>query len=707
VVKKEMSTSEKEAVKVQSGLSVRAIIISIVLLVTATIIGDLTWLYTSKSGTINAFFVPFIYIVLVNELIGRINKNWRLKAQELTVIFPSILLVDSVKWMHKGAISGGEAVIGMVEKTLMAFIGVLNDPTWSGYYRSMTPSFMFPASDSLAVSILVNGLKPGQVFPFGEFLVPILYWSTYTILTYFLCLFLAFGIYGTPWVETEKLVFPISLPTTYLINTASSIDETTNKSKLFNLKDPTLKVFWIAFFVGVVLSLIPIIGEVIPVFAVWGAFAWGEQPLLLTFLPSIFPGAMAKGVMQIDLIALWILLPNEILLTNVIAYVIFGFLYQWLATLLGIIPYHPGVEFLWNWESMPGNWDPFPYHIIGELGMMGGLGVMTLYNLRGRIKTLINALKGQDVSERGLSLKTISTFGVAVVVLLFLLFVASGVPIVIAILMLLLAIIWYTSLARVFAILWWAPDDLMGDGGVAYFYGTGAVLGYWPSVLPSTGNPSQSWFVTSQLLMPFDNCWTLRVSGLGPGGSVGYFKIAHDTNTNLKDAFLAVVLVVLIGVPLAYATDLYFVAHGGGVTNTNSWGSWTGWWKASNYVTSVSGLMPIGATSYVPAFIYGAIGFILFLFLYFMRAHFAWWFIDPTAFVASVAVGLIWTWLSSLLALVLKIILVRALGVRKFEQYALPIATGLTLGFGAPILFSGLLEFFTVVLPRFLSFYVP
>ena len=697
----------KEAVKVQSGFSARAIVISIVLLVTAVIIGDLTWLYTTKGGTIISFFVPFIYIVLVNELIGRINKNWRLKAQELVVIFPALLLVNGIKYMPKGVIAGQIGVIAMVEKTLMAFIGVLNNPTWSGYYRSMTPSFMFPASDSLAVSILVNGLKPGQIFPFGEFLVPILYWSTYTILTYFLCLFLAFGIYGTPWVETERLIFPLSQPMIFLVNNASSIDETTNKSKIFNIKDPALKAFWIAFFIGFVLSLIPVAGEVLPVFSVWGAFSWGEQPILFTFLPSILPGAMAKGVMQVDQIALWMLLPNNVLLTAVIAYVIFGLLYQWLATLLGIIPYHPGVEFLWNWENMPGNWDPFPYRVIGVLGMMVGLGVLTLYNLKGRIKTLINALKGQDISERGLSLKTISTFGVAVVILLFLFFVASGVPMIIAIIMLLLAIIYYTALARVTSMLWWHVDDFITTGGVAYIYAPGAALGYWPSVLPSTGNSSQSWFVVSQLIWPFNGDNTLRNGSFGPGASVGYFKIAHDTNTNLKDAFLAVVLVVLIGVPLAYATDLYFVAHGGGITNTRCMGSYMGGSKAGNYVTSISGLMPIGATNYVPAFIYGAIGFILVLFVFFMRARFAWWFIDPTALTMSMAVGLEWTWLSGLIALILKTILARALGLKKFEQYVLPIAVGIALGFGAPILFAGLLEFFTAVLPKFLSFYVP
>ena len=86
---------------------------------------------------------------------------------------------------------------------------------------------------------------------------------------------------------------------------------------------------------------------------------------------------------------------------------------------------------------------------------------------------------------------------------------------------------------------------------------------------------------------------------------------------------------------------------------------------------------------------------------------FPWFFIDPTAFTASVAVGLIWTWGSALVALILRLVLIRVMGVKRYEEYAIPIAVGITLGFGAPILVVGLIEFFRVILPRFLSYYVP
>ncbi|MEM3037140.1 MAG: hypothetical protein QXN91_03530, partial [Nitrososphaerota archaeon] len=57
------------------GLTTRSILIGAILVIVAQAIGDMTWLYTSKTGTINAFWVPFIYIVLLNELIGRSNPR--------------------------------------------------------------------------------------------------------------------------------------------------------------------------------------------------------------------------------------------------------------------------------------------------------------------------------------------------------------------------------------------------------------------------------------------------------------------------------------------------------------------------------------------------------------------------------------------------------------------------------------------------------
>jgi hypothetical protein len=693
-------------VEFRRGLSVRSAIIGLVLLLLAVPLSVMTWLYTSKGGTINAFFLPFLYIILLNELIGRINRKWKLTGQELVVIFPALLLVNSIKYMAKGALSGGEAVIGFVEKTLIAAIsGQIVAPELADYWRRIVPPFMAPKSE-LALRAIYQGLTPGQALPWGEFIVPIIYWSIYTTLTYFLCLFLAFGVYGRRWVEYERLPFPMSQPMIFAVNNSMDVDPATGKTRWFNLSISYYKVFWISFFIGAIASAIPIFGEIIPPLAVYGAFAWGEQPVLLTWLPSIAPGAMGKGVLQVELISLWLLLPTSVLLTCVIAYVIFGLLYQAIAVQLKIIPYNPGMEFLWNWENMPANWAPLPYRVIGVTGMMVGLGIISLYYLRDRFKELFSTLRGPDRVEYGLSLRGVTLFGLVTMIAILALFTASGVPFIIAVIMLIMAIIYYTALARVCALLWWAPDDLMGAGGYSYIYAPGAVLGYWPWTLPPEGN-NYAAFATAMLATPFDNCWTLRVNGFGPGGTVCLYKIAHGTRTNLKDVLVMSMIYAAFGTVLTYTWTIWFLAHGGGIARTNSWGSWVHWWKTGYAMTGAWQFMPWGATDPNAVWPYAIAGFVLILAIWWLRMRFPWFFIDPTAFTASVAVGLIWTWTSALIALILRLVLIRVMGVKRFEDYVMPIATGIALGFGAPILIAGLVEFFTVILPRFSAFYVP
>jgi hypothetical protein len=700
-----MAASSVEA-EFRRGLTVRSAVIGLVLLLLAAPLSVMTWLYTSKGGTINAFFLPFLYIILLNELIGRINRKWKLTGQELVVIFPALLLVNSIKYMPKGALSGGEAVIGFVEKTLIAAIsGQIVAPELADYWRRIIPPFMAPKSES-ALRAIYQGLTPGQALPWDEFIVPIVYWSIYTTLTYFLCLFLAFGVYGRRWVEYERLAFPLSQPMIFAINSSMDVDPATGKTRWFNLSIPHYKIFWISFAIGAIASAIPILGEIVPPLAVYGAFAWGEQPVLFTWLPSIAPGAMAKGVLQVDQIALWLLLPTSVLLTCVIAYVVFGLLYQAIAVQLKIIPYNPGMEFLWNWENIPANWAPLPYRVIGVTGMMVGLGIISLYYLRDRFKELFSTLRGPDRVEYGLSLRGVTLFGLVTMIGILALFTASGVPFIIAVIMLIMAIIYYTALARVTSALWWHVDDFMGVGGYSYIYAPGAALGYWPWTLPPEGNNYPA-AVTAMLATPFNNCWTLRVNGFSPGGATGLYKIAYETRTNIRDVLIMAIVYAALGTVLTYTWMIWFLAHGGGIARTNSWGSWVHWMKTGYMMTGNWNFAPWGATDPNAVWPYAIAGLVLVFAVWWLRMRFPWFFIDPTALTMSMAVGLEWTWLSGLVALIIRVALIRVMGVKRFEDYVLPIATGIALGFGAPILIAGLVEFGSVILPRFSAFYVP
>jgi hypothetical protein len=381
-------------------------------------------------------------------------------------------------------------------------------------------------------------------------------------------------------------------------------------------------------------------------------------------------------------------------------------LYQAIAVQLKIIPYNPGMEFLWNWENMPANWAPLPYRVIGVTGMMVGLGIISLYYLRDRFKELFSTLRGPDRVEYGLSLRGVTLFGLVTMIAILALFTASGVPFIIALIMLIMAIIYYTALARVTSALWWHVDDFITVGGYSYIYAPGAALGYWPWTLPPEGN-NYAAFATAMLAYPFNNCWTVRVSGFGPGGVTCLYKIAYETRTNLRDLLVAAIVFTAFGSVLTSVWEIWFLAHGGGIARTNSWGSWIHWAKTGYMVTGNWCFAPWGATDPNAVWPYAITGLVLVFAVWWLRMRFPWFFIDPTALTMSMAVGLIWTWLFALIALILRVILIRVMGVKRFEEYVIPIGAGAALGFGAPIIVPGLIELFTVVLPRFSAFYVP
>jgi hypothetical protein len=89
-----------------------------------------------------------------------------------------------------------------------------------------------------------------------------------------------------------------------------------------------------------------------------------------------------------------------------------------------------------------------------------------------------------------------------------------------------------------------------------------------------------------------------------------------------------------------------------------------------------------------------------------MRMKFSWFFIDPAAF-AFAAPYMDYCWLIALVALIVRVIMIRVVGTTRFTRYATAIASGLVWGYVAPILLLWLVEFSTVVIPRFMSFYVP
>ncbi len=82
------------------------------------------------------------------------------------------------------------------------------------------------------------------------------------------------------------------------------------------------------------------------------------------------------------------------------------------------------------------------------------------------------------------------------------------------------------------------------------------------------------------------------------------------------------------------------------------------------------------------------------------------WFISVPALYVSMTIAN-YMWLTSLIALVIKFLVIRTIGIKKYEEYATPIVSGWILGFGALWLPAALINMGTVALPKMQTMFQP
>ncbi|HID90562.1 TPA: hypothetical protein EYP44_01215, partial [Candidatus Bathyarchaeota archaeon] len=542
-----MSGIKEELVR---GLTPRSLVISVSLLIISIIIGDIQWLYSEKPWVFHGWFVPFVYIILINEVLGRINKRLRLTSQELLVIFPSMFFAAGKNYVLAG-ITAGEIIFSELHWNLELTAFALNIGDLRDVFAELTPWFMFPTGpEGMEIArIIQEGLKPGEALNWGLLTVPILYWSAVMVLMFFIMQFLVFAIVGQPWTEVERLVFPMAVPYMYTINRAGDVDPATNKSRLFDLKDPRMKVFWAGLIVGILLTAIPALYEVFPPLAILEAFQWGETPVRFEPLVAALPGARGWACLIIAQALLWLLLPNEVYYTSIAMWIVFGVLYQWLGVMTGVIAYEPGMEYRWPWEAVPQWWAPLPYGLIATTGIMLGIGAWNLWFLRSRIKRLASVFKGgEDIVEHGLSMRFMTRFGVASILLFLILMVVTGVPVVIAVIFLALWFLWLVQVTRCWSEIWWHEGNFAVQGNIwNYYHNIGAAMGYWPMEATwEVPNMSYAWYATNRITFA-TSTWVVRHYPMGEGNLALLYKMAHYNKLDLKDLFTITLIIGVVG----------------------------------------------------------------------------------------------------------------------------------------------------------------
>jgi len=677
-----MSISEK--VEYRSPITVKSLVVTISFIVITETLSTFTKAYSTRGGLFVSFMLPFFYIPLFNLLLGKISPRLKLNINEM------VLLLSAWFFIYGISMTGTVSPLNyFFEGEMHRGIVVLNDARYKTAFGAMVPSFMFPKSAE-AVSAYMNGLKPGQALPWGEYVLPICYWTAYTTLVFVLIWWLTIALWGKRWVEVENLPFTTTVPFLYSIEASYDIDKETNKSRWLSFRLTETKVFWISAVAGIALGG----GSLFNVYGLGGGYGTVPGFGFPIEIRNLLPGARTGGTYYIDQGILWLLLPINSLATIVLVWLGVEVIYLMVAAQAGWIVYGPGGTY----PTQP-HWNitqPFPYGYIWG-GAWVGFGIVTLWTLRGRFVEMFNSLRGKNITEFGFSLKQSTIFGLITIVGLILFFIGTGVPLITSLIIVGFSIITFTALGKLQAIFWLHDWDASFAQWV--WQAPGVALGYWP--MNSTASTmTYAQFATRSIEIPGFYDGNLRCDGWSPGSAVGIYNIAHMAKTNMKHLLIGVIIISVATTVTYYISSTWFFNHAGGVLHTSVGSVSPGKYGRLFTGDTVTPVKDSATLSW-----WYLIGMIIVFVPFMLRMKFSWFWIDPAA-VAYPLPYMGWHWGPALVALIVKLIMIRVIGATRFTTYARSIASGLVIGYVAPIIILWITDF-PAMIANFQAYYVP
>ncbi|MEM4569448.1 MAG: hypothetical protein QXN73_07295 [Thermofilaceae archaeon] len=682
---------EKVEVRAERILTPPILVAVILLIVVSQLVCAVV---VSISGVVRGWFIGPIYILLLLEALGRISPRFRLRPAQLLLLLLPLWYAAGKAFMITGA--GGEGwgdIISLVETFR---VRALADPAVRAWCWDLTPSLIAP-KDLRLVERAWRGLIPGEVVEWSAWLPSTVYWGLWLVVTTAMIITLVYAVIGPQTVEVERLVYPMSVPATVLLTNAGTWVESKGKykSKLFDLSDVRVKVFWISFAVGAVfLSVIPMVMEVLPIVPILGAALWGEIPIPLhQYTATVLPGACFFTVFIIHQAILMTLLPYDVLITPLIVWFIFYVVYTTVGVRLGLLPYAPDVESQAHiWFGMR---PPFPMAEFGSIGLTLGLGLLTLWEAR---RTLPRLLKG----ESELPVKQLLYLFAGLFIVWLALWTAAGANPVMMVYFFILFILWQISIVRYYAEIWWHPPTM--ETYYLLIWPVGASIGAWASV-PAQSN--QALYIQNMALVVHGSGAAYRQIPYNMGWVAHTYKWARDLNANLNDVLILLLAVAVVGWPLGMFVSTWWMHHVGGYARLNY--IYNAWAVDMALDQGVRGLT-YHATLLEMPFWYHALlavlGIATVFSIQFLRMRFAWFIINPTALAATLWLPH-YMWSASLAALIAKYLGIRIFGARRYEEYASYVAAGLCWGLGSGYLLAGIYDLLVNVIPKFRAFYVP
>ena len=661
----------QEPLEYRRGLTLRVLAI-IVVMVPVTFIFNML-LSGLTAWWVHAGMLPpsVMYIILINELLGRLNPKLKLSRSELAVLLTAFFALGGYSYTMYGELKFGINIVSTYFN-IMSAVQALSVAPARTFWLDKYPPFWAPPPE--VVELAWKGLKPGQYIDWGAWILSITFWTLYFITWSVWSYMLAFML-RKQMIEVEKLPFAMVLPTAYPI--VWSTEPQGSPHNLFYFKSRLAKMFWAAFILGFIGTLPDLLVYFLPFIP--PSTEWSTHTVNLNaFTRNILPGASFVGYIIIPRVAVFLLLPLDFLLSGVVAWFIMNVIYPWIGVATGILPYTPGVENNpWNYGQSVG---PIRAIYATNTGIILGIGLYTLYVAWPHIKTIFSSISGKTIEEQGVSYRFVATTFIALTILFILLFTIAGAPLVIVLPLLLFYLI--MEMGNIYTMGYYPYLNDPMHFTVPFSYYTGLGLGLWGPGIP---NPSP----VAARTIGMSSCLNIRYISYNGRLLCGGFKIGDMARTQARDILLTMIIVAVLSGIVAIPGTIW-LAHRYGAQNLSlSIGGISTWYVASPgpYPLDIFLSHSVGGAAIT-------------LLLYYLRMRFPGLMINPAGMAFALFSPTWYGFPNMLVALVIKWLILKAGGTKIWEEQAVPAIIGFTCGYGFTYVLIQWLAFFTKALPK-------
>jgi hypothetical protein len=550
----------------------------------------------------------------------------------------------------------------------------------------IVPPFFAPTDQAAIENIRFGGYPT----PYAAWMPWLSFWIPYSILYFFMCMFLC-TIVRKQWIDIESLGFPYAQPVISMIQDVGMVDRAAVGSEVAAQKRRS-KLILIGFVVSALISVpdfIHILNPTVPGLPWWSNY-WVKWSMDLV---PLYPGlaeALPGSALLITwgpwyIMALWALIPIEILFSSWVFFILFYILLPPFFITAGLIPYDPTWPGYTRWSQIgragtihPVIWGDFGYFWLGILA----LAFQWKY-IKGTLKGLFGKPDVSDAEEPVPYRVAWIGFIASLILLVGLITMAGGsaLPTIGAV-----GLIFLYNLGQM---------RLKAESGIFVtnsnnaawmsYYITG---GEWPTTRTIgdwTAGQWVPWMVANHSQYHWGN-------GTGAAAAliIDAYKILHDAKSNLKQSFIAMSVAALLAIVLSAVIGLSLVYTYGATVMTA-----LAYWYRGSLGGNFAGFDPQSTGLPGTPWLDLGISFVAVLALMLGRFYIPRFPLSPVGFCLGLGLrtidGLGWMFLW---AWILKFLILKIGGARLYRETGVPLLIGVFLG-GAFMFFMN----FVVALP--------